>query len=35
MICFFWRDMIKDILPKGNNGVVLVVKNPWYVPVHH
>jgi hypothetical protein len=29
LVEFFWRDMIKDILPKGNNGTVLVFHNPW------
>jgi hypothetical protein len=29
MVGFFWRDMIKDILPKGNNGTILVFHNPW------
>jgi hypothetical protein len=28
MVTFFWRDMIRDILPKGNNGTVLVFHNP-------
>jgi hypothetical protein len=30
MATIFWRDMIKDILPAGNNGTVLVFHNPWY-----
>jgi hypothetical protein len=30
MVTFFWRDMIKDILPRDNNGTVVVFHNPWY-----
>jgi len=25
---FYWRDIIKDVLPPGSNGVILVVSNP-------
>jgi hypothetical protein len=34
MIIIFWRDLMKDILPDGTNGVVVVFKNEWYVPVN-
>lgn len=31
MIIIFWRDLIKDILPTGSNGIVVVFENDWYV----
>lgn len=32
MIIIFWRDLMKDILPVGTNGLVVVFKNEWYAP---
>jgi hypothetical protein len=29
MVGFFWRDMLEDILPRGNNGTIVVFHNPW------
>jgi hypothetical protein len=26
--CVYWRDVIRDILPPGRNGLVIVVENP-------